>query len=216
MGSPSRTTAIAYRETNLIRSRRASTRAAILQAARQRIAAGGYQAAQMQIVAADAGVATGTIYRHFPSKAELFATVFQRVAGQEVDAVAAAAGGPDSAAIRLQRVAETFIQRALAAPRLAYALLAEPVDPLVEAERLVFRRTYAAILADLVGDGIRQAAFPPQSPDLSATALVGMLAETLVGPLSPQAADPPALPVNEFTQQTVALCLRAVSARSHP
>ena len=42
-----------------------------------------------------AGVATGSVYRHFPSKAELFAEVFRRAAQREVDAVAGAAGGPE-------------------------------------------------------------------------------------------------------------------------
>ena len=37
----------------------------------------------------------------------------------------------------------TFARRALRNPRLAWALIAEPVDPLVDAERLAYRERYA-------------------------------------------------------------------------
>ena len=47
------------------------------------------------------------------------------------------AGAP--AAERLEHVLATFARRALRNPRLAWALIAEPVDPLVDAERLAYR-----------------------------------------------------------------------------
>ena len=46
------------------------------------------------------------------------------------------------------------MRRALAAPPRAYALLAEPVDPAVEAERLIFRRAYADVFAAALRDGV--------------------------------------------------------------
>lgn len=210
---------MAYRETDAVRSRKRDTRDAILAAARARIAEGGYQAAQMQTVAADAGVATGTVYRYFDSKAELFAEVFRRVVRHEVDAVAAAAGGPGGPARQLRALVETFMRRALAAPRLAFALLAEPVDPLVEAERLVFRRSYARVITEVLERGIAAGAFAEQDAALSATALVGMLNETLVGPLSPapaQADDTrPAHSEDELIDAIAALCLRAVTPNAN-
>jgi len=209
-----------YRETDKTQSRKAYVRRAILDAARGRIAAGGYQAAQMQAIAADAGIATGTVYRYFDSKAELFAEVFRTVVRHEVDAVAAAAHGAGSGSARLQAVVETFVHRALRAPRLAYALLAEPVDPLVESERLVFRHTYAEILRELVEEGIAAAEFAPQHAGITATALVGMLNETLVGPLSPAGSDTPgdglAVAEAELIESIKNLCLRAITGRSHP
>ena len=39
----------------------------------------------MQAVAARAGVATGSVYRHFPSKGDLFAEVFRRASQRELD-----------------------------------------------------------------------------------------------------------------------------------
>ena len=54
----------------------------------------------------------------------------------------AAAGRRRAATERIAAGVETFARRALRGRRLAWALLAEPVDPAVEAERLVFRRSY--------------------------------------------------------------------------
>ncbi|HET6548224.1 MAG TPA: hypothetical protein VFG79_07210, partial [Solirubrobacter sp.] len=73
---------------------------------------------------------------------------------------------------------ETFARRALRARRLAWALLAEPVDPAVEAERLAYRRAFRDAFA---------AALPAHVTDreLIAAALVGAIGEALVGPLSP-------------------------------
>lgn len=213
---------MAYRETEKVRSRKRTVRESILRAARQRIADGGYAAAQIQAVAEDAGIATGTVYRYFDSKADLCAEVFRTVVRHEVDEVDAAAHGRGTPGERLRAVVETFTERALRAPRLAYALLAEPVDPMVEAERLLFRHTYARLIRDVISDGIAAGEFAPQDPDLAAAALVGALNETLVGPLSPT----PELPYREHDQLSndadihelvaglTAFCLRAVAAGS--
>src|SRR5881227_1711411 len=139
---------MAYRPTARTEARRAEVRDRIVRAAFELIRRGGYREASVAAVAAGAGVATGTVYRHFPSKADLFAEVFRRASQREVDATREAAqeaGGP--ATRRLAAAVETFARRALRGRRLAWALLAEPVDPAVEEERLVFRRAYAEVFA---------------------------------------------------------------------
>ncbi len=47
----------------------------ILRAARELAAGGGYEAVQMRLVAAEADVALGTLYRYFPSKEQLLVSV---------------------------------------------------------------------------------------------------------------------------------------------
>src|ERR671930_2536200 len=79
-----------YRPTERTEARRAQTRERIVRAAHELIARGGYREAQVAAVAARAGVATGTVSRHFPSKAGLFAEVFRRASQREVDATRAA------------------------------------------------------------------------------------------------------------------------------
>jgi len=183
------------------------TRERLLDAAFAITAEGGYGAASVGAIAARAGVAAGTLYRHFPSKGALFVVLFRRVCGREVLAMRRAAeevDGPD----RVRAVLETFARRALEHRRLAWALLAEPLDPLVEAERLAYRRAYRALLAELVGEEVAAGGLPPQDPELTAAALVGAVGEALVGPLSPDA-DAPA---QELVPELLALVRRAIGA----
>ena len=77
---------------------------------------------------------------------------------------------------------------ARAAPVRAYALIAEPADPRVEAERLVFRRGYRDVLAAVLRDGVESGELAPHDADTVAAALVGAIGEALVGPLAPGAA----------------------------
>src|SRR5688572_29005914 len=105
---------MAYRPTERTEARKAAVRERIVTAARELVARGGYGEAQVAAVASRAGVATGTVYRHFPSKAELFAEVFRNASQHEVDAVIAAAAGADAPAPeRIAAAVETFARRAL-------------------------------------------------------------------------------------------------------
>jgi AcrR family transcriptional regulator len=202
-----------YRPTERTEARRAAARERIVRAAHELIARGGYREAQVAAVAASAGVATGTVYRHFPSKAELFAEVFRRASQREVDATRAAADQAGSSARgRLAAAVETFARRALRGRRLAWALLAEPVDPAVEVERLAFRRAYAAGFAAVLRDGVAAGQLPRQNVELTAAALVGALGEALVGPLSPVAPD---VDADQLVADLVTFCLRSVTEETH-
>jgi AcrR family transcriptional regulator len=165
------------------------TRERLLAAAQELIEEGGYGAASVAAIAERAGVAAGTLYRHFESKQELFVEVFRSVCAREERAMktASAEMAADTAAERLEGVLGTFAERALRNPRLAWALIAEPVDPLVDAERLAYRERYAEVIADALRAGIDAGQLPEQNIELTAAALVGGCGEALVGPLSPVA-----------------------------
>jgi AcrR family transcriptional regulator len=170
------------------------TRERLLRAAQELIEEGGYAAASVAQVAERAGVAAGTLYRHFESKEDLFVEVFRAVcSGEERAMRAAAASMPEdaSAVDRLEEVLAKFAERALRNPRLAWALIAEPVDPLVDAERLAYRSRYAEVIAEQLRAGIATGELPEQDVDLTAAALVGGCGEALVGPLSPVAGQRP-------------------------
>jgi AcrR family transcriptional regulator len=199
---------MAYRTTQRTEARRAETRRRITTAARELIAEGGYVAAQVATVADRAGVAVGTVYRHFPSKSDLFAEVFREASQHEVDAMRAAIEAtPGPAADRIATGIETFARRALRGRRLAWALLAEPVDPAVEAERLHFRHSYRDLMAGVIADGIAASELPAQDVDATAAALIGAIGETMLGPLSPTAngGDPDAL-----IASLINFCTRAI------
>jgi AcrR family transcriptional regulator len=159
------------------------------------LAEGGYGSTSVVGVARRAGVATGSVYRHFPSKADLFAEVFRRCAQAEVDVLQGIAGRRERVVNRLAASVEAFVRRALAEPVRAYALIAEPVDPAVEAERLLFRRAYADLFAAALREGMSRGELPPNDAELVAAAIVGALAEALVGPLARREAGADALVV---------------------
>lgn len=199
---------MAYRPTDLTERRKAAIRARIVAAAHKRVARGGFREAQVAAVAEAAGIATGTVYRHFESKAALCAEVFRRASQQEVDVMAAIAAEGGPARRRLERALAVFARRAIKGRTLAYALIAEPVDPAVEAERLRYRRAYAEVLAAILKDGIKAGVFPRQEPEISAACLVGALAEALVGPLAPGHALSAAAS-ERLVDAVVRFCLRA-------
>lgn len=159
-------------------------RAAIAAAATAQLGEHGYAGCSVGAVAGRAGVAAGTVYRHFESKAELVAEVFRAVAGREVAAVGAAVAAETSVQGQVAAVVETFAGRALKSPRLAYALLIEPVDPSVDELRLEFRTAFRDVVARAIADGVRAGAVPPQDAEIVAAALVGAIGEALAGPLT--------------------------------
>lgn len=190
------------------------TRSRLLHAAVEVLDGGGYGAASVAAIAERAGIATGTLYRHFPSKAELFVEVFRAIAEQELTAMHEAATPTRGIGDGLDAVVATFAGRALSRPRLAWALVYEPLDPPVDAERLAYRRRYVDRMAAFVRDGVERGELPDQDPDTTAAALVGAIVEALVGPLSPVAggnADP-----DVVIEGLTAFCRRAIGSAGPP
>lgn len=165
----------------------------ILAAAVDLVRTRGYAGCTVAAVASRAGIASGTVYNHFTGKPDLVAEVFRTVVGREVAAVRTAVATSGTVVERTVAVVETFALRALKSPRLAYALLAEPVDPVVDGLRLEFRVAFRDVIAASVAAGVRDGELPPQDPQVVAAALVGAIGEALVGPLGGQD-DPAAVP----------------------
>ncbi len=175
---------MAYRRTPAVQARLDKQAGVIVHATARVLSREGFAGLSMAAVAAEAGVATGTVYKHFSGKSELVTAVFREVVTREVAAVAqAGAAGAGSVVERVTASVETFAGRALKNPKLAYVLLAEPVDVAVDAERLRFRRAFAEIYESAVAEGVAAGRLPPQNPRISAAALVGAIGEVLVGPL---------------------------------
>ena len=192
------------------------TRERLLRSAQELVEEGGYGAASVVAIAERAGVAAGTLYRHWPSKGELFAELFRVVCDREVAAMDRAARRADrrtdaTHAATVGAVLVTFAERALRNPRLAWALIAEPVDPLVDIERIAYRRDYARRLVDGLREAIAAGEIPEQDVELTAAALVGGVGEALVGPLSPLAGTAP--PAGEIIEALRGFIARAVGAR---
>lgn len=201
---------LVYRRTERIEARLADTRAAILKAARQVVADGGFAEAQVAAVAAAAGVAAGTVYRHFPSKADLLAEMLRAIGAREIEVMRAVAesGGPP--ARRFADALRVFADRALRGPRLAYANIFEPAAPEVDDARLDIRRELAGVFAEMLKEGVAAGSFARIDPNLAAVSVVGALLESLVGPLAPQRKT---RDESAVIGDIVAFCMRAVGAR---
>src|SRR5216684_2310466 len=154
-----------YRQTENVVRKLAARHEAILAAACEAAAAGGMAAVQIAPVAERAGVASGTVYRYFPSKTELVAALVAVISEREIAALAAAARAAPGPLSALAAAITTFAARALAGRRLAVAF-----------EQLIRRARAGGHL-------------PDQDAALAAAALLGALIEGLIGPLAP-AADP--------------------------
>jgi AcrR family transcriptional regulator len=197
-----------YRRTENVARRLAERREAIVAAARALAAEGGMAAVQIAPVAARAGIAAGTVYRYFPAKTELVAAVMAAVADRELAALRAAADAAPGPLSALAAAVTTFAARALHQRRLAWAVIAEPVDPEINALRLAYRRALAAELEERLAAAMRAGHVPQQDVHLSGSALVGALVEGLIGPLAPDAAKAGA--AREAVQALTLFALRAV------
>jgi AcrR family transcriptional regulator len=176
---------MAYRRTENVVRRLNARHDAIVDAARDAAASGGMAAIQIAPVAARAGVAAGTVYRYFPGKIELVGALVESVAEREIDAVrraADAAPGPLSA---LAAAIATFGARALHNRKLAWAVIAEPVDTDTDVVRQQYRRDLSAEIEMRIRAAVDGGHLPEQDAQLAARSLLGALLEGLIGPLAP-------------------------------
>ena len=183
---------MAYRRTENVLRRLHARHDAIVDAARAAAGSGGMAAIQIAPIAARAGVAAGTVYRYFPGKIELIGALVESVSAREIEAVRRAADvapGPLSA---LAAAIATFAVRALRNRRLAWAVIAEPVDAETDAVRQGYRKALAAEIETRIRAAIEGGHIPEQDAGLAAPALLGALLEGLIGPLAPASIDDPA------------------------
>ena len=176
---------MAYRRTRLMEERLAGNRERILRATRRLIAEGGFRNAQIAAVAAQAEVSTGTIYRYFPSKAELFVEVLTAAVDHEIDILREVIASRSTARGQLEAAVASFVRRALTGPNLAWAFIAEPAEPEVDAERIRGRKRFGDVFKAVLKRGVAAKEFPKQDLDASAACTVGAFTEALVGPIGP-------------------------------
>ncbi len=134
-------------------------------------------------------------------------------AGHELAVLAAVARSEGTAMDRLADAVRVFALRAVRARRLAWAMIAEPAEPEVDAARLTSRRAFADVFEGLITDGIAAGDFPPQNARLAAAGLIGALTEGLIGPLAQDADHQP--DAATLARDVTAFCLQAVSARPY-
>lgn len=193
-----------------IAARQLEARRRILEATRLVVAEQGFAAAQVAVVASLAEVATGTIYRHFPSKASLFSEMLRQVCHRELEVVRSVLDDADlPASTRIADAVRTFVDRALRGGGLSYAVIVEPMDPDIDRVRLDARAALAEAFARAISDGIDSGQLPAQAPRLRGAAIVGAFLEAVVAPLDERPV--PADIRDSVSRETAAFCRSAVS-----
>jgi len=200
---------MAYRRTENVVRRLNARHDSIVEAARDAASAGGMAAIQIAPVAARAGVAAGTVYRYFPGKIELIGALVESVAEREIEAVGRAADAAPGPLSALAAALATFGYRALRNRRLAWAVIAEPVDTDTDAVRQQYRRALAAEIEGRIRAAIDGGHLPEQDAALAALGLVGAMLEGLIGPLAVETGDDPAR-AREAVQSLTLFALRGL------
>ena len=196
-------------------SRALNKKTEILRAARSVVMEGGFRDLQMSAVAASAGIAVGTIYRYYPSRADLCAAIVSVTSQREVDVLSGIAVAEGSPSQKVRDAVRTFAARAMRGRRLAYALIFEPIDPEVESTRLKYRRAIARVFETIIREGIAAGEFRDQDVEVAGACLVGAFMEGLVGSLAPDSGGQQSR-ADEIAQAIAELCLAAVARPDNP
>ncbi|WP_024796018.1 TetR/AcrR family transcriptional regulator [Tomitella biformata] len=206
---------MAYRPTDRTRGVAEQRRQRYLDAATGMVAQHGFVGAKVKAIAEECETSVGSVYSYFDGRAELLAEVFRGAANHELATVGHAVenAGP-SAPEKLDALVATFASRALTGRQLAYSLLFEPVDPVVEAERLRFRAAYHSMGERVLREGIAAGEVPAQHAPITAAAIIGAISEALVGRLTPTPAGlDPALSDDAIVAEIQNFCRRAIGAQ---
>lgn len=137
---------------------RATTRAALLDAAERLLARVGYAHTTMEAIAAEAGVARRTAYLYFDGAEQVILGTVDRVVERVTDALRALAGAAAPAAARLRRmlVARVMVRfDAVHAYHQALDELLAALRPAVLERRRAYFSVEAALLARVLREGAR-------------------------------------------------------------
>jgi len=198
-----------YRRTENVVRRLAEREQSIVDAARTAAGQGGMPAVQIALVAQRAGIASGTVYRYFPSKSDLVAQLISDVAERALAAMRTAADAAPGPLSALAAAIASFAARVLSERKLTWAVIAEPVDGESGGARHDFRTALAAELHARMRVAMAHGYLPEQDLAVTTPAIVGALLEGLIGPLAPDlTGDAPK--IREAVQTVTLLCLRAL------
>ena len=106
----------------------AATRRELLEGARRIFARDGYEATTNRSVAEVVGITSGAIYHYFPSKAELFAAVFDQAQEVVYDAFERAVAPPGTLTERFERILDSAVEFNRVDPSLGGFLVAVPME----------------------------------------------------------------------------------------
>lgn len=171
-----------------------SRREEILEAATQLFAEQGFSDAMTQDLADRLGVGKGTIYRHFPSKRELFLAAADRVMRTMSAEVEARIAGVEDAMERVARAVTAFLTFFAEHPEYVELLIQERAHfrdrtrPTYIKHREERGRRWRRVYAEMKGDGRIRDLDPEQISDVVGNLIYGtMFTNYFAGPAKPVA-----------------------------
>lgn len=200
---------MAYRSTPYTEQRKHERRQRILDSARDLIARGGFSAARIRDIAAAAGISEAAVFRYFPTVISLLVEVFDRAAANELEAVREAVCMQGPADVRLGGAVRTHVERAMRRPRLAHALLAEPLAPELERVRLAWRKRFQDLFADVMREAVEMGRYRSFDTRTAAACMIGAMDEALIWPLTISNVEPPVR--DEQIDFVVRFCMNAIA-----
>lgn len=156
-----------------------ATRQRLLRAALELFTTTGFRATTTPQIAERAGVAEGTIYRHFSSKEQLLNDVY-RAAHRWATTLVVETEGPYRTQDRLQRIGRRLLEGAERDPAGARMLLQSREDQYLDDRSREAAREFRGMLQQVIAAGKSDGAIRPGPADLWAAvwlALVGFAAE---------------------------------------
>lgn len=147
-----------------------ATRQRLQRAALELFTSAGFRGTTTPALAQRAGVAEGTIYRHFTGKRHLYNVVYQATQGWAVQLVAELdRGDPRDARGRLERVARRLVESAARDPAAVNMLLARPNRELLDDSSQDAARQFHAAVEHIVAEGKAAGSVRAGPADLWAT-----------------------------------------------
>ena len=151
-----------------------ATRARILAAAAKRFATFGYRRTGIAEIARQAGIATGTLYRYFGTKEDVFREVVRELHTSWLERAREVLSAPGTAVERLRRLGEASVQSNLENPLINSIFRRDEeivFAPLIEELHEQLLRENVAMMADVIRDGIREGSLRDVDPERAAFVL---------------------------------------------
>jgi AcrR family transcriptional regulator len=153
----------------------AQTRAALVSAGRRLFGQAGFAATSVEDLAREAGVTTGALYHHFPTKAALFEAVFELVHMELMAASGEAAARADGPTELLALGFEAFLDQVLE-PDVQRIVITDAPSVLGPARFIELDERYAfAAIVEALEAAANVGALRADDPQTLATLLLGML-----------------------------------------
>jgi AcrR family transcriptional regulator len=162
--------------------RRAVRRAQLIEAGLELLGERGWQGTTVRAVCAEAGLTERYFYESFAGRDELLAGIFDRVASEAADGVLRAVeAAPHDARAKARAAIAAFVEMLTDDPRRARAMLLESLsDAALRERRAEAIRGFARLVSDQA-QSFYDDPIAADDAELTALALVGGLAELLVG-----------------------------------